>query len=155
MRTISNIKTIATCEKTTYVLVSWVGEINTIMNEYPNKDIIFRLLLHDVDEELLNLLESIPYKIEIIYQSQSLEDQKLKLLHNYQERTNSKVYISYNVDTKSPFERANLIYYLNRYNLISLLDSSNQDTYQDWAKEMTKYTSKNKVRKLNRQYINT
>lgn len=151
----SNIYNIEERNDPTYVLVSSGNEIENIIKEYPNKDIIFRLQLSHFDEELLYLLENIPYKIEIIYNPLELRDNKLQQLYEFKERTSNKVFIIYNIDKKSAYDRANLIYYLNRYDLISLLKTSNKDIYQDWVIEMTKYISKNKVRKLNCRYINT
>lgn len=155
MRSICNIDNIKDCSNPTYVLVRCVGEIKKIIEEYPTKDMIFKLLLTNLDEELLNLLESIPYKIEIIYKPLDLEDRYLKLLVEYQSKTNSKIYVSYNIDEKSSYDRANLLYYLNRYSLISLLETNDFKLYQEWLNEMTKYTSKNNVRKLNHRYIQT
>lgn len=50
MRTITNIDNIDKCNTPTYVLVNWVGEINKIIRTYPNKDMIFRLQLNNIDE---------------------------------------------------------------------------------------------------------
>ncbi len=155
MRSITNLNNISDFSNSIYVLVNRLEEINYIIKDYPNKDMIFRLLLTNLDEELLNLLASIPYKIEIIYEPNELEDEKLQLLEKYRIKTNSKVYISYNIEKKCPYDRAILIYYINRYGLISLLKTSNHNIYQEWVMEMTKYTSKNNVRKLNRKYIIT
>lgn len=83
MRTITNIDNIDKCNTPTYVLVNWVGEINKIIGAYPNKDMIFRLQLNNIDEELLTMLESMPYKIEIVYTNPHLEEDALVLLSNY------------------------------------------------------------------------
>lgn len=155
MRSISNIDNISDFNNPIYVLVNRVEEINYIIKHYPNKDMIFRLLLTNLDEELLNLIANISYKIEIIYEPNELEDEKLQLLEEYKMKTNNKVYVSYNIEKKCPYDRATLIYYINRYGLISLLKTSNSDMYQEWVMEMTKYTSKNNVRKLNRKYTIT
>lgn len=154
MRSISNIYNINVCNDPTYVSVRSVSEINNIIKEYPNKDIIFRLLLNSFDEELLSLLESIPYKIEIVYNPLELIDSKLQQLYEFKEKTSSRVFVIYNIDKRSAYDRANLIYYLNRYDLICLLEVSNKDIYQDWVMKMIKYVSKNKVRKLNYKYTN-
>lgn len=153
MREITNISNIDKCDNPSYVLVRWVGEITKIISEYPNKDMVFRLMLNNIDENLLTLLEDIPYNIEIIYSSTNLEEEKLKLLRDYKIKNNHNVYILYNINNKTVFDRSMLIYYINRYNLIALLNTSDTNDYKDWYQEMTKYTSKAYVRKLNNKYV--
>lgn len=135
------------------VIVKSATELISLMNDYPSELIKVRLVISSIDEELLNLLCGLNVDFEIVLQSNNIKESEVILLSRYKSTTNNKVYIAYNIDADSPYERAILIYYVNRYGIISLLSTKDDALYKEWILEMLKYTEKKNVKRLNRTYI--
>ncbi len=135
------------------VIVKSAAELISLMQDCPNELIKVRLVISSIDEELMNLLCGLNIDFEIVLQSNNIKESEVILLSRYKSTTNNKVYIAYNIDNDSPYERAILIYYINRYGIISLLSTKDDNLYKEWTLEMLKYTEKKNVKRLNRKYI--
>lgn len=135
------------------VIVKSAEEIIALKNNYPTEYIKIRLVIASLDEELLELLISLGLDFEIIIRSNTISEREVILLNRYKNITNNKVYIAFNIDDSSLYERSTLIYYINRYGITCLLDSHDENLYKEWNYEMTKYTEKKNVKRLSKTYI--
>lgn len=135
------------------VIVKSADEIIKLRSAFPNEKIKIRAIFQSIDEELLSLLTSLNEDFEIILQSNNIKERDMILLNKYKTETENKVYVAYDVDSDSPYDRAILIYYINRYGVIALLNAKDETLYRTWVSEMTKYTERKNVKKLSRTYI--
>ncbi len=92
---------------------------------------------------------------EIVLRNNDLNEREMSLLHRFKESTNNKVYLAYDIDDSSQFDRVLMTYYINQYGIIGLLNTQDKHMYNEWAMEIAKYTKKQNVKKLNRAYIGT
>lgn len=140
-------------DKRPIVIVKNADEIIKVRECSSDKKVKIRFVIHSIDEELLNLLLGLNEDFEIVLQSNNIKERDMILLNKYKTATENKVYVAYTIEKDSPYDRAVLIYYINRYGIIALLSSLDESVYREWVSEMTKYTERKNVKKLNRTYI--
>lgn len=139
--------------KRNIVIVKNALEIQKIKSLEEYYHFCIRLVINHVDEELIELLIILNTTFEIVLKNNDLNESEIMLLHRFKKSTNNKVYLAYDIDTSSQYERALMIYYINQYGIIGLLNTKDKTMYDEWVREMTKYTKKQNVKKLNRTYI--
>lgn len=140
-------------ESANTVIVKSAEEIMALRRVYPNEDIRVRLVLAELDADLIDMLISLETPFDIVLQSDKLRENTMMELRRFKHMTNNKAFIAYNIDNKSLFERTELIYYIDKYDVTALLSSKNQKLLSSWIEEIRKYTKRNNVKKLNKSYI--
>lgn len=143
-------------EDNNIVIVRNAEETLSLRKNYPQEKIKIRLVLTSIDESLLDLLLELNENFEIVLKKNNPKEGEIILLSEFKNKTNNKVYVSYNIDevaSNTPYERAIFIYYINRYNIIGLLESKSKDMYQSWISEMSKYTNSKNIKRLNITYV--
>ncbi len=141
--------------KRNIVIVKNASEIQKLKSLEEYYHFCIRLVINHVDEELVDLLISLNMAFEIVLRNNDLNEREMSLLHRFKESTNNKVYLAYDIDDSSQFDRVLMTYYINQYGIIGLLNTQDKHMYNEWAMEIAKYTKKQNVKKLNRAYIGT
>lgn len=126
--------------------------IYILENAFLSGDII-RLMLNNVDEELIDMLIGLNARFEIVYELKEQSYTPFELLKKFMEATNNRVYVSYNIDSKSLYDKALVSYYIYYYGVTMLLKSECRSLYNEWVEEITKYVDKKNVKKINKRYI--
>ena len=135
-----------------YIVRDAQSLIYILENAFLSGDTI-RLVLNNIDEELIDMLIGLNARFDIVYELKEQSYTPFELLKRFMEATNNKVYISYNIDNKSLYDRALASYYIYHYGVTMLLESKCRALYNEWVEEITKYVEKKNVKKVNKRYI--
>ncbi|MCH5166586.1 MAG: hypothetical protein J1F35_01715 [Erysipelotrichales bacterium] len=112
-----------------------------------------RLVLNSIDEELVEMLISLNMQFEIVYELKEQSYTPFELLKKFMQATNNKVYVSYNIDNKSEYDKVLIDYYIYYYGVIVLLETTDRALYNEWVQELTRRVEKKSIRKLNKRYV--
>lgn len=130
------------------IRVSSMEEMLALNKENLNDEVIIQLCLNYVDDSLIELLKSVPFSFNIVYQNNNLKEKDLMLLADFKLATANKVYVEYDIADKSLYEQSLIAYYIDRYDVVFLLNSVKNKLYKEWRKELLQYVPKTSVKRL-------
>lgn len=142
----------STSKKNIYI-VKDASSLVYVKNNIARSNDTVRLVLKSLDKELIDLLIGLDAHFEIVYELKEQSYSPFELLKVFMEATGNKVYVNYNIDNKTDFDRVLIDYYIYYYGVTMLLDTKDRLLYNEWVQELTKHVEKKSVKKLNKKYV--
>lgn len=142
----------STSKKNIYI-VKDASSLVYVKNNIARSNDTVRLVLKSLDKELIDLLIGLDACFEIVYELKEQSYSPFELLKVFMEATGNKVYVNYNIDNKTDFDRVLIDYYIYYYGVTMLLDTKDRLLYNEWVQELTKHVEKKSVKKLNKKYV--
>lgn len=135
------------------IVVNSASALVSILKDNELSYLRIRLHLTSIDEELISLLKELDAKFDLVYEAKELRYKDFELLADFMNSTNNRAFLAYDINGKSLFDRANLIFIINHYNIPALLKTNKKALYDEWVEYMTTYVDKKQVKKLNKTYV--
>lgn len=135
------------------IIVSNAKTLLNLSKTIELSNVVVRLVLSSVDEELVDMLINLNLQFDIVYELKECSYAPFEILKKFIENTNNKVYVAYDIDNKTLFDRILLQYYIDHYHVKILLKSSSNELYKEWVNGMSEYVDKKSIKKLSKKFI--